>query len=413
MKINKAYKIRIYPNYEQTGQINKTIGCCRFVFNQMLAERKEAYEKLKHDKEALKVYRYKTEKELKEKFEFLMEVNSRALQQSRINLESAYRNFYAKRNGFPKFKARKRNSESYREPQVGNCIEIRENRLKLLKLGWIKLSYLPREFRGTIKSVTVSRTKTNEYYVSILTEQELKLKKRKTDRICGIDLGLKDFCVNSDGEIIKPLVEELMPLERKTRCWQKKLSRQMKESHRKEKTKLKLNQVYEKMKRLQDKFGWHLAKKLCSENQAISLERLCIRNMKKNRKLSHSIHLASWGSFISKLRQKSIEYGTNLNFADRFYASSKTCYRCKTKKGNLSLAERVFYCENCGYEQQRDINAALNLRSLIESSEYGDNKHREIIRPVRLRFDLAGSFVEVLTNDSVQNWTLSLDTITI
>ncbi len=389
----------------QRKQICSTIGSCRFVFNQMLAERKAVYEQLKDDKESLNGYKYKTETELKAEFPFLLEASSRALQQARINLETAYRNFFAKRSGFPKFKAKKKSSESYREPQVNDCIEIRDTKIKLLKLGWVKLSYLPKDFDGKIKSVTVSRTKTNEYYVSILTEQELVLKERNSNEVIGLDLGLTDFCISSKGEFFQPIQTTLRRLEKRVRFWQKKLSRQVLGSVRREKAKLKLNKMYERMKRLQTYFGWHLANKLCRENQAISLESLAIGNMKQNRRLSHSIHLTSWGEFLSKLKQKAVEYGTKLHFAERFYASSKICSNCEAKKGNISLAERIYKCEECGYTQQRDINAAINLRKLIKnSSEDGENRHREMIRPKKLQFDFRGSFDEVLTKENVHIW---------
>lgn len=405
MKRNKAYKIRIYPNQRQTKQINRTIGCGRFLFNQMLAERKEVYERLRADIESLKSYQYKTEKELKAEFPFLAEASSRALQQSRINLERAYRNFYAKRSGFPKFKAKKKSAESYREPQVNDFLQVRDNKIKLLKLGWVKLSYLPKDFIGQIKSVTVSRTKTNEYYVSILTEQELVLKKRDEHEIIGLDLGLTNFCITSKGEFFEPIQATLQRLEKKVKFWNRKLSRQVKGSSRGEKTRLKLNKMYERMKRLQTYFGWHLANKLCCENQAISLESLAIGNLLKNRQLSHSIHLTSWSEFLLKLKQKAVEYGTKLHFASKFYASSKTCYNCQEKKTEMSLAERIYICAHCGYKQHRDLNAALNLRSLIEdSSEYGDYRHREIVRPMRWKFDFKGSFDEVLTKHDVHIW---------
>ncbi|MDQ3747848.1 MAG: transposase [Acidobacteriota bacterium] len=405
MNRNKAYKIRIYPNQRQTKQINRTIGCCRFVFNQMLAERKEVYERLKADIESLKSYQYKTEKQLKAKFPFLAASSSRALQQSRINLERAYQNFFAKRSGFPKFKAKKKSAESYREPQVNNFLQVRDGRIKLLKLGWVKLAYLPKDFTGQIKSVTVSRTKTNEYYVSILTEQELVLKKRESDDIIGLDLGLTAFCITSKGEFFQPIQATLRRLEKKVKFWHRKLSRQVKGSQRRERTRLKLNKVYEQMRRLQNHFGWHLANKLCRENQAISLESLAFGNLLKNRQLSHSIHLTNWGEFLSKLKQKAALYGTRLHFAPKFYASSKTCYNCKERKTEMSLAEREYECLHCGYIEQRDVNAALNLRNLIEnSSEYGENRHREIIRPKKLKFDFRGSFNEVLTKERVHIW---------
>lgn len=402
---NKAYKIRIYPNRLQRKQIEQTIGCCRFVFNQMLAERKIVYEQFKNHKEVLKAYQYKTEKQLKAEFSFLSGASSRALQQSRINLETAYQNFFAKRSGFPKFKSKKKSAGAFREPQVNNCIEVKENKIKLLKLGWVKLSYLPKDFRGQIKSVNISKTKTNEYYAAILTEQELVLKERTKHGIIGLDLGLSSFCITSNGDFFQPIQAVLKKLEKKIKFWQKKLSRQVRGSQRSEKTKFKLNKVYEKRKRLQGYFGWHLANKLASENQAISLESLAIGNMKRNRKLSRSIHRASWGEFLTKLKHKAVEYDTKLYFAARFFASSKICSNCQTKKQTLSLAERLFECLSCGFKEQRDLNAAQNLRNLIkDSSEYGENRHGEIVRPKKWKFDFRGSFVEVLTKQDVHIW---------
>jgi putative transposase len=381
-----------------------TIGCCRFIFNQMLAERKTVFAQFRDDKESLKSHKYKTEKELKAEFPFLAEAGSRALQQARINLESALNNFFAKRAEFPKFKAKKKSSESYREPNVNDCIAVKDNKIKLLKLGWVKLSYLPKDFTGKIKSVTVSRSKTNEYYVSILTEQEAVVRERKSNEVIGLDLGLTDFCVTSNSEFYSPMTNELKKLEKKIRFWQKKLARQIKGSFGRERTKLKLNKVYEKCKRLQNYYFWHLANKLCRENQAIGLETLSINNMQKNRKLSHSIHLTGWGEFLTKLKQKAVEYGTELNFADQFFASTKTCFNCKNKQ-EISLTQRIYICQNCGYELQRDINGALNLRAEIKnSSEYGENRHRETIRPMRLKFDFKGSFKEVSTKERVHIW---------
>jgi putative transposase len=401
---NKAYKIRIYPNQSQEKQINQTIGSCRFIFNQMLAERKMVFEQFRDDKESLKSYKYKTERELKNEFPFLAEANSRALQQARINLESALNNFFAKRAKFPKFKAKKKSAESYREPNVSDFIEVKDNKIKLLKLGWVKLSYLPKEFTGKIKSVTVSRSKTNQYYVSILTEQEFIVRERKSNEVIGLDLGLTDFCVTSKGEFYSPITNNLKKLEKKIRFWQKKLARQIKGSFRREKTKLKLNKVYEKMKRLQNYYFWHLANKLASENQAIGLETLSINNLKRNRKLSHSIHFTSWGEFLTKLKQKAVEYGTKLYFASQFFASTKTCFNCKNKQ-EMSLEKRIYICQSCRYKQPRDINSALNLRAEIRnSSEFGENRHGETIRPMRLKFDFKGGFNEVLTKANVHIW---------
>ena len=156
------------------------------------------------------------------------------------------------------------------------------------------------------------------------------------------------------------------------------------------------------MKRLQTHYFWHLSNKLTSENQAIGLETLSINNLQKNRKLSHSIQLTGWGEFLVKLKQKAAEYRTELYFAERFYASTKTCFNCQAKK-EISLTERTYNCEECEYSQHRDINAALNLRKTIsDSSEYWREQTPRDIRPVKLRFNLADSFDEVLTKNQGQ-----------
>jgi len=180
--IHKALKLRIYPTLEQQTQIDKTLGSCRALFNMMLYERKQAYEQLKDDKLKLYTHKYKTEKEYKEQFVWMQEVDSQALQQSRINLMTAYANFYRglkkKQNiGFPKFK-KKKNSSSYRTIMTNNNIKIdfSESKVKLPKLGWLSFRDKRNSFDGIIKSATVSRTPTGKYFVSLLLEQELILK---------------------------------------------------------------------------------------------------------------------------------------------------------------------------------------------------------------------------------------------
>jgi len=176
----------------------------------MLQERIDVYEKLKDDKEALYKYKYKTEKEYKEEFPFLKDVSSRALQQSRIDLINAYKNFYrrvkqgAKEVGFPQYRSKKKDKWSYREPQVGTNIRIKNNRICLLKIGWIKFRGLSKNFNGRILNVTVEKIRADEYYASICVEQDSddNKKERKGNDILGIDLGLKEFVVCSNGEII-------------------------------------------------------------------------------------------------------------------------------------------------------------------------------------------------------------------
>ena len=403
--MNKAYKIRLYPNQVQKELIDKTISCTRFIYNQMLDERIEIYDLLKNDKDSLKKFKSKTEKQYKKMFPFLKDVSSWALQQTRINLEIAFKNFYRKvkqknsKPGFPKFKSKHKSKLSYRECQIVNHIRIENNKLKLLKLGFVKFRGLSKNFKGKIKSITISKTKTDKYFASILVEQDLDIKQRISNNIIGLDLGLKEFITCSNGEIIGNIKEKFNIINRKIESIQRHLSRKMIRSKRWEKCKLKLNKIYEYRTNFLNHFQWHLSNKLCSENQAIVVEDLNITGMIKNRKVSHAIHNINWGSFLTKLSQKALEYGTTIFKIDRFFPSSKMCSQCGNIKQDLKLSDRIYICD-CRNKIDRDLNAAINIRNyyLKENSlEYNDNKHRETIRPKRLYYNLKGSFNEVFT----------------
>jgi len=403
---NKAYKVRIYPNMKQTEIIEKTFGCTRFLYNQMLAERIAVYEKLKDDKELLYAYKYKTEKEYKLDYEFLKEVPSRALQQARNDLDRAYKNFFngikKKKNvGYPKFKSKKKTKLSYRDPQVNGQIRIENNKLNMPKLGFLKVKGLPKEINGQIKSVTVSKSKSGKYFASILTECMLKERKRKSDNVIGIDLGLKEFAICSNGDIFSDIKKYNFIYDKKIRKMQKYLSRKTKGSVRYEKQRVKLNRVYEKRNDVLNNYFWNLVNKLCCENQAVAVENLNIHGMKKNRKLSHAIQMVNWGSFLNKLNQKAKEYGTEIYLIDRWFPSSKMCSICGNLKDDLKLSDRVYICD-CGLNIDRDVNAAINIRNYYlknKSLEYNDYKRGEVVRPVRLNFDNNGNFVEALSKE--------------
>lgn len=219
--IHKAFKIRIYPTQKQTEILNKNLGACRAIFNMMLYERKETYEKLKDDKRALYDFKYKTEKEYKQEFPWLKEdVDSQALQQARIDLSSAYQNFFKSlsgkrkgKSGFPKFK-KKKNQSSYRTMMTNNNIQLNfeHSKVKLPKLGWIKFKDERNSINGTIKSATVSKTSTGKYFVSILIEEKLELDGidldlLSKDKILGLDMSLSSFFVDSNGN--SPVYERL------------------------------------------------------------------------------------------------------------------------------------------------------------------------------------------------------------
>lgn len=413
--VNYASKIRLYPTQEQEQQIRKTIGCSRFIYNQMLSERIAVYENLKSDKEKLKLHKYKTEKEYKEIFPFLVDASSRALQQSRIDLEIAYKNFFkrlvkgkrGKDAGFPKFKKKGKVKWSYREPQLikgkSEAIEIKGNKIKLLKLGYVKFKGLNKHNPDDkIKSVTVEQGRDGKFYASILFEsKEPRKNPRKGNNIIGMDLGLKDFVALSSGEIINGVHKRLKSLNQKIDKANKKLSKKTRGSNRYDKQRIKLNRIYKKRTYIQDHFFWSLANKLCSENKAIAIETLNISGMKKNRKLSKAIHQVAWYSFLTKLKQKADEYDTSIYEVGRFFPSSKLCPVCGSVKEALKLSDREYHCD-CGYSQDRDISASINLRNEYLkniSAEFADYRRGETIRPKIVNFDLKGSFYETSTNE--------------
>lgn len=405
---NKAYKVRLYPNTTQATLIDKTIGSCRFLYNQMLAEKQSIFELYRENKESLKSHNYKTEKEYKEEFTWLSEVSSRALQQSRINLDSSYKNFFRELKkgelALPRFKSKHKSRLSYREPQVGKSIEIIGSKIKLLKLGKVRFRGLNESFANNkILSATVSKDPDGKYYCSILVElntSEKFIDYPDRGKI-GLDLGLTDFAITSNGQYFKPIRPELNILDKELKFWQKKFARQKnKSSNRRCKTKIKIAMIYKKQTNIKNYYQWHLANKLCSENQAISLETLKVKNMIKNRKLSRAIAQASWSNFIIKLTQKAEAYNTTLHFQSPFFASTKTCYMCGYKNQSVKLSDRVLVCPNCQFSIHRDLQAGLNLEKQL-SLEYCDYRHREIIRPVKITFNLNGKFDEVLTNEVV------------
>jgi putative transposase len=406
--VNKAYKIRLYPTKKQSTLMDKTFGCVRFIFNKMLDEKTSVYELLKNDKKKLYSHKYKTEKEYKVEFPWLSEVSSYALQQSRQDLENAYRNFFnslKKRGkvGFPKFKSRK-DKLSYKEPQNNlnkktPMIYIKDKKIKLPKMGFIKFRGLSENFKGEIKSVTVTKEKTGFYYASILVEQDQVIRIRKSNGIIGLDYGLKELITTSNGEHIKGIKDHLKNIEAKIIKQQKHLSRKQKGSNRKEKCRVKLAKLNAYKTNFQNHFFWNLANKLCNENQVIGIENLNIAGMLKNRKLSKAIYKTSWSSFVLKLEQKAKEYGTIVYKIDRFFPSSKTCSCCGAIKEDLTLADRVYKCD-CGNEIDRDINAAINIKNLLIdklSLEYNDYKRGEKVRPKDLFYKSDGIFCEAFT----------------
>ena len=358
---HKAYKFRLTPNKTQQIFINKTIGCARLIYNCMLYERQEFY-KLTKDLTDKPTFNYKTEKQYKLEHEFLKEVDSIALQQSRIDMINALKNFFSKlrkkQKTSLKYKSKKNTKNSYRTININNLIKIEDNKIKLPKLGWIKFKK-SREVIGNIKSITITRNILNKYYISILCETEIEIKPQ-IDKVVGIDLGLKDFLIDSDGnKIDNP--RYLRKLEVKLVKAQRKLSNRQKNSIRRFKQQQKVFRIHERIRNLRNDFLHKLSTKLINENQVICLENLSVKNMVKNHKLAKSISDVSWSKFVELLKYKASWYGRNLSQIDRFFPSSKLCGVCGWKKDDLTLKDREWICYSCHTLHDRDVNAANNI----------------------------------------------------
>ena len=355
MKQLKAFKFRIEPNKQQKVLINKTLGCTRFLYNQMLDEKQLKYKSKDKSK-------CKTEKDYKIDFEWLKEVDSTALQQARIDLKTAYDNFFRKlKAGQPtnlKFKSKHNPKNSYRTINVNNSIRVEENKIRLPKLGFVKFKK-SREVSGKIKSVTVSKNILGRCYISVLCEVEIE-KLPKLDTQVGIDLGLKEFCITSDSEFVSN-PRFLRKSEQELKKAQRILSHRVKKGKNRFKQQKVVFKIHQKIANQRLDFLHKLSTRLIIENQVICLEDLQVRNMVKNHCLAKSISDVSWSKFVELLRYKAEWYGRELVQIGKFFPSSKTCSSCGSIKKDLTLKDREYQCSSCGTKIDRDYNASLNI----------------------------------------------------
>ena len=365
----KSYKFRIYPTEEQKIFFAKTFGCVRKVYNLMLNDRKKAYEEVKNDPS--KKMTFPTPAKYKKEFPFLKEVDSLALANAQLHLDKAYKNFFRDKSvGFPRFKSKKNPVQSYTtNNQKGTIALIDSKFIKIPKLKSLVRIKLHRQPKGMIKSATISRHSSGKYYISLLCKEEIS-ELPKTNSAIGIDLGITDFAILSDGQKIDNH-KFTSKMEKKLKREQRKLSRRallakqkginLFEAKNYQKQKRKVARLHEKVMNQRTDFLNKLSTEIIKNHDIICIEDLNVKGMLRNHKLARSISDVSWSSFVAKLQYKADWYGREILKVDQWFPSSQICSECGHKDGKKSLDIREWTCPICHTHHDRDINASINI----------------------------------------------------
>ena len=346
--MNRGYKFRIYPSAEQKTMFAKTFGCVRFVYNRMLSDKLEK-------KKSVTPAQYKNE------FKWLREVDSLALCNAQVNLKRAFENHRknARHFGKPRFKSKK-TKQSYSTNNQKGSVRIEFGKIKLPKVGWIKLK-AHRQIMGTIKTVTITKTSSDKYYVSIITECENQVLKMIPQNFVGLDYSMRELFVSSEGEVAK-YPKFYRWSEKKLARTQRWFSRKDKDSKNQEKFRKRLSRIHERIASRRKDFLHKQSKSLVTKFDCISVEDLNMSGMSQALNFGKSVHDNGWGMFTRMLKYKCEQYGKTFVNINPYEPSSQKCHCCGYKNLTMKdLSIRQWICPNCGSKHDRDVNAAINI----------------------------------------------------
>ena len=362
---NRAYKFRIYPNDEQKILLAKTFGCVRMVYNHWLDRKIRQYEENKTNVTYTACAKEMAEMKKTEEYAFLREVDSISLQQSLRHLDTAFQNFFKQpKTGFPRFKSKKRNKNSYSTVCINSNITISNGYLKLPKIGQVRLKQhrdVPKEYR--LRSVTVSQTSSGKYYASILFEYEDQVQEKEIETFLGLDFSMHGLYRDSNGN------EPAYPgyyrnAEKRLAREQRRLSKMQKGSNNRRKQRIKVAKLHEKVSNQRKDFLHKQSRQITNAYDCVCIEDLDMKAMSRSLKLGKSVSDNGWGMFTAFLKYKLEEQGKKLVKVDRFFASSQMCSACGYKNAKTKdLALRQWDCPQCGIHHDRDVNAAINIRN--------------------------------------------------
>lgn len=356
MKKNKAYKYRMYPNKNQETFFAKNFGSTRFIYNKML------YDKIKYYEEHNEML-YNTPAQYKKEFPWLKEVDSLALSNTSLQLESAYKNFFRDESiGLPKFKSKKSNNFSYTTNNQKGTIKVEDNYIKLPKIGKVKIKK-HREIpeNCVIKSATIKKYSSGKYYVSVLVEYESQILEKMPNSFLGLDFSMHELYIDNNG-CIPEYPKYYRKVENQIGKEQRKLSRMVKGSNNYVKEKKRIALLHERVKNQREDFLHKASRNLVNNYECICIEDLNMKNMSQVMNFGKSVSDNGWGKFINYLEYKLEERGGKLVKVDKYFASSQICSYCGYKNKELKdMSIRKWECPNCGISHNRDVNAAVNI----------------------------------------------------